>query len=360
MNCISFSRRGLLAGVLSTSALHLLPRYAKAEPATVLAAGAAVVGIVSGVASFFSDARKERVLSQINGKLDAVIRSQSLILAEIADLRLFIEEALSRSFRENAIVRMNAHQDRFEVLSSDKVTSANRGEYIDLQADVSQSAFELGQYDTPAYIAYGAGVAMTLAIHLAVGGTRERHQALKKVFVRAYDRWLDPNNAQSIVAIIASTRSEIERRVAALNGRPRTFTASERRGLCTYTTVTTVNGDFTSGFSVTQSQSHECELPDICDRRPTLCPRALGEEFLGTEEEVSQNLAGLMTSLQATATPLAVPSVETVVPEFIPSGHGVVDEMNRERIAIFQLMNVLSRQEVIKGQMEECRTALAA
>jgi hypothetical protein len=50
---------------------------------------------------------------------------------------------------------------------------------------------------------------------------------------------------------------------------------------------------------------------------------------------------------------------EVTSPQFVPSGIEVVDQMNRERIVILDLMNVLARQVVIKEQMEMCLDALS-
>lgn len=349
---VSLSRRSFVVGVLATSSSMTLRIRAAAafEPMTVLAAGAAVVGIIGGVSGLLSDARKEAVLKEINGKLDAVIRGQEVIIAELQALRLYIDDALFRSFRENTIVRMNAHQDRYEVLIVERISSGNRGEFVDLETAVSQTAFELGQYDTPAYVAFGAGVGMTLALHQAIGLSKERFNKLKAVFKRSYDRWLDPSNPKSIVVLLAATTGEINSRKSALAARPRSYSRTYTRGRCDYESVTTVTGDFDNGFrgSVGERTVY-CEPREPRPCNPRIC--ALIEEFDETERAVSVKLEAVrLTAPDANA------AVE--VPSFVPSGIGEVDEMNRERIAIYELMNIAARQQIIKEQMEKCRDSL--
>jgi hypothetical protein len=349
------SRRSLIHFFVASTSLTLLPVRAKSEPMTVLAASAAVVSIISGVATFLSDSRKEALLREINGKLDAVIRNQEIILSEIRALKLYIDESLYRSFRENTIVRMNAHQDRFEVLITERPNNSNKSEYIDLETSVSQTAFELGQYDTPAYIAFGAGVGMTLALHQVVGLGKDRFKKLKEVFKRPYDRWLDANNTKSIIAIVAATKTEVDQRTKNLNARPRTVKFENTQGRCTYTTVITISGDLTNGFSGVSTTSKTCfDPPDICDRNPRMCPTVLGDEFQSTEMQVTNRLLGYLSILTTSD------AKEVTVPQYIPSGVAPVDEMNKERIAIFELMNLMARQQMIQEHMEKCRSALAA
>jgi hypothetical protein len=326
-----------------------LPALAVA-PLAALTAGAAVVSIISGVAGYISDSKRLKLLNEINGKLDAVIRNQVNILNEIKSLRVYIDQALVGAFREAAIVKMNAHQDRFEVLIVEHPSSKNRDDYINLQTDVEQTAFELGQYDTPAYIAFGAGVGMTLAIHQVLNLGQSRLEKLREVFKRPYDRWLDPANPLGIVAIITATQSEIDRRKKALEARPRSLVISESHDYrCTNTTTLIISGDFNSGYKGQTSTSRQC-VPDPCERTTgRMCPK-----WHEVEHEFTKRLG---TTLGLTIPASADRRIE--IPVFAPSGYGPVDDMNRERIAIYELMTILVSQNMIKQQMEECAKALS-
>jgi hypothetical protein len=358
MTIIYLSRRSLISGLFATTIFPINSIKAfSAEPMTILAASAAVVGIISGVSSILSDKKKESIIHDINIKLEAVIRTQSTIISELKSIKLYIDASLQRAFRENAIVRMNAHQDRYEILATERPSDRNRSEYLDLQASVSQTAFELGQLDVPAFIAFGAGVGMTLAIHQALGLSRARFDKLKEVFRRPYEHWLDSGNANGITATISATQSEIDRRTKELDARPRTVESKQARDGCILTTTTSISGNLQDGFTGSNNTTSRCfDSKDPCARIRNICPTSLEDEFLATENQVASVLQGMFSSSKHIS---ASELTEVTSPQFVPSGIEVVDQMNRERIVILDLMNVLARQVVIKEQMEMCLDALS-
>lgn len=60
------------------------------------------------------------------------------------------------------------------------------------------------------------------------------------------------------------------------------------------------------------------------------------------------------------ATQVAPSATKMTIPTFVPSGNATVDDMNRERIAIFELGNLAAQQDAIQTQMQKCLDALAA
>ena len=163
-----------------------------------------------------------------------------------------------------------------------------------MEEEVSQTTFELGQRDVPAYIAYGAGVAMSLAIQRAVGPPRYSSLQLEKsreVFRRAYDHWLDPANPKGIVMVVTDTNREISARLAKLYERPRTLksvstSGTPATGICTIETVITIAGDVANGFSVGHTESSkECSAPVV--------PCKSWSCFVGLGDELSTLAVGL-------------------------------------------------------------------
>ena len=248
---------------------------------------------------------------------------------------------------------MNALADNYAGLSKEKPDSAHRAEYISFHDRVVEITGSLGRRDTPAYLAHGAGVVISLAIqHLYPAYySRARFEETRAKFKAPYDVWLNPANPQSIVAIISSTKKEVDDRVAALNARPRKVEyRTSPSDECVDTTTVIISGDLTNGFSGKATTNRSCRQERPCPR----CICCMINELATSERNVKGKLLGML----GVAVPLDVNDIP--IPQFTPSGIAVVDEMNHERIAIFEAMNRLARQQVMQDQMEKMRDALAA
>jgi hypothetical protein len=69
----------------------------------------------------------------------------------------------------------------------------------------------------------------------------------------------------------------------------------------------------------------------------------------------------LATLLRADRDPMTVfsaPEGQIVVPPFVPSGYAYIDELNRERIGIFEILLKISQLQVLQEEMEKLRKEL--
>lgn len=334
------------------SQANALKSLALLGPQVVLAAGQAMVDLVNEVAGILARDKELALLNEISGKLDIVLNNQKRILQEIEALKIYVQE----SFRNEVINTMNSLASSYASLSKDRSDKTHRPEYVQFHDRVVEVAGSLGQRDTPAYIAYSAGVTIALTIqHLYPDYfSRSRFEETRKKFKQPYDRWLDSSNPESIVTIISATKKGVGDRVAALNARPRTVVYYTESEGCSITTTVTISGDLNSGFTGRSSTDRYCPVePDPCVKRPAAC--FIGDENVVTERAVRRKLLGLL-GIAVSGHELN----EVPIPVFSPSGIGVVDDMNRERIAIFEAMSRLARQEIMQDQMMKARDALAA
>ena len=358
LQAIPIARRRFLSGLMATSAITTFVPFARAiDPISVIQAGAAIVGIVSEISGMLNAGSRDRVLGEINDKLDVVIRNQVQLIEEIRSLRLYIDEALYAAFRQKTIVELNAHKDRFDILLAEPPTNRTRDDYLALLRDVEQTAFELGQYDIGAVLAFGSGVGMALSLHQILNLGLPRFRLLRAKFKGVYDRWLDPENPKSITRLVAATQSDVEGRRRALDAMPRTYVLGDQwrstggRTSCRFITRLEVLGDFSSGYSGRVSE----EKAQCYTDEPRPCPRCIFKEI----EETDSLLGAKMNALGIRGSSLKFSTIEQPVPVFQPSGYGKVDEFNRERIGIVEQMNRLARQQILKEQMEKIRDYLA-
>ncbi|OHV84143.1 hypothetical protein [Rhizobium sp. LCM 4573] len=336
------TRRNLVIGLLASSAITVIPGRSRAiEPLTILQAGAAVVGIITGILGANSDNEIRKTIAEINEKLDAVVRLQAAILNEIQALKLYITEALFNERKQKTIDELNAQKDRFDILIASPVNNETRPFYQRLVGDVEQTAFELSRYDFSAFVSFGTAVAIDIALYRVLNVDRLRVLNLRKKIKDTYERWLDANNNQSVTSMIRHVELEISGRQQALNSRPRRYEVGRRnvaqgRGGCTEVTWLTVNGDFKSGFSTSISVDFtDCWTDDgpDCGRHPERC-------FIANS-----------------STPLA-PSATVEVPQkhVDATGYPVLDDFNRERNLIIDEMLRLNSLFEIRAQLEELRS----
>jgi len=338
----------IIRGIISQA--NGLKDLALLGPQLVLAAGQAMLDLVRDVAGILDREKELALLNEISGKLDIVLRNQQRILQEIDGLKIFIQESL----RDEVIKNMNSLAERYSGLSKEKPNRTHRDEFVAFHDRVVEVTGSLGQRDTPAYIAHGAGVTISLAIqHLYPEYfSRADFEQTRKNFKLHYDRWLDPSNAESIVTIVSNTKREIDNRTNALNARPRTVVHESYVDECTDTTTIIISGNLKDGFTGRASTERHCHHDKGDDCKPWSC--FIGNENAVAEGEVRKKLLGML------GVAVAGEIKDIPIPQFTPSGIAEVDQMNQERIEIFKIMNRLARQQVMQDQMVSIRDALAA
>ncbi|HEY2452316.1 MAG TPA: hypothetical protein VGI71_06790 [Scandinavium sp.] len=358
MSLLSLSRRQLIIGFAAASAFPTLSFKVRAEPVTltVLAAGAAIVSIISGISGILSDKRKEELLKEINTKLDAIIKNQADIFNEIQSLKIYIDESIFKAIRDNSIIKMSALKDRYEIITSEKLNSANKNDYINLENMVSQTALELGRYDLPAYIAYGTGVSMVLALNQTIGVSRIRLNKVKEVFKRAYDNWLDLKNPYSITSIVKKSQEDLLNARVELEKMPLKIERIEGDDECHRVVTINISGDLTNGFTGTRETSNwKCiKIDDICTRHRAACIYSNPKELNDINKDIGNKIKSMLPTMALDSN---LDNLTT--PEFKPSGINEVDAMNTKRIAIIKGMNLLARQIIIQEQLEQCQSALS-
>ncbi|UEQ85924.1 hypothetical protein [Rhizobium sp. AB2/73] len=339
------TRRFFLTAATSAILLPYLPKRASAiEPLTALQAGAAVVGIIAGIAGLGSDEEFKKKLAEISAKLDQIVRLQQSILSEIQALKLYITEAVVIGRRDTIANALNAQKDRFDILVASPVNRETRPLYDLLISNVEQSAFEISRFDFSAYIPFSTGVAIDLVINRILQVDSARQLVLKTKVHDVYNAWLDAGNPLSVTHLIAQIEDEIRTATAQLNAKGRVVglrsydKAAGRNRVCTWTTTLTVNGDFNTGFSGAISEvMGNCELlpDDRCGPRHPC--------FIGPDFEKSADM-------KATNIPAPIPE---------NSGYALVDEFNHARNQIIDQMHRVANLYDVKSQIEKLRDTFA-
>lgn len=369
------SRRAALRIMFAAGAALCVPGKVKAvEPITVLQAAAAVVGIVAGLSGMASDASLKKGINKILARLDVVIANQELILEELRGLKIYIDEALHRSWREAYARNIASYNDSLDVYFADLdannwvLNKRLREDFEDLSKDCANTTFSIGQMDVWAYPSFATGVIVVLLADRVLRTSPQRVAETKQKFVKYIDQWLSPNSAKSLPAIIAQTSAEITDRTNRLNSRVKTYILSDRRVdaggdgdvYCTERVAEqlTVSGSLEAGYSGavrTIREDRRCRvIRDPC-RNPRFCVTSVDENFAGIEGRIARRIEGSVSVYSLADEPIAVP----VVPGFSPSGYAIVDEFNRERVSIFELMAVNARQKQLQQEMEKMRRALS-
>ena len=360
------TRRAILALGAGMMLLAPLRRANAIEPMTYLQAAAAVVGIVTGIMGAKNDTQVRGLLNSISNKLDTVLANQVVILQEIAALRLFFTDALLASWREAYGRSINAQHDRLKVYIADYLAEKHlpkdlEDDFRTLSSDCLQSTTEIGQLDVGAFPFFGTGVATVLTCERVLKANAARIAELKATFRKYLDHWLDPANPRSIVGCMAKLEREAAAIKADLEQRGRTHLLSESQRhnsdgdvWCTERVRVwlTVSGDLQSGFggSVrTEIDNKKCK-PVRPDRPCRACIELVGSEGIDALMARRSPKGFWTTGLTDSDIP--------VVPGFTPSGYEIVDQFNRGRVAYFELLAALVRQQIVKQQMEALRNQL--
>lgn len=365
-------RRRVLVQMLAALGVGVLPqsRALAIDPITALQAAAAVVGIVAGISGMVSDADLKNRMDEIQQKLDQVIANQGLILDEIKALKVYVDEALEVSWRNAYSRQLVGQRDRLDILLADYVShrrrlSSNlRDEFTVLGGEATQTTVAIGQMDFWAFPSFATGVVTVLLCDLILGHKPARRAETRAVFLKYVETWLNSEGHKSITAQIAQAESEVALRRRRLEERGRTYvvkdeTVRESEGGFDWcevrtTQTLTVRGDFAAGYSGTvreEVKRGRCHHAPICFRRG-LC-------LVSASSEEAQIESLVLRPDWVTANfnePIEVPAV----PGFSPSGYAIVDQFNRERIAIYEAMAALAKQKLLAREIENMRRVMAS
>lgn len=368
------ARREILRAVVASGTALFIPFKAKAiEPLTVLQASAAVVGIVAGLSGMASDASLKKGINKILAQLDVVIANQELLLEELRSLKIYIDEALRRSWREAYARNITSYNDSLDVYFADLdankwvLSKRLREDFEDLSKDCANTTFSIGQMDVWAYPSFATGVIVVLLADRVLRTSPQRVAETNQKFVNYINQWLNPGSSKSLPAIISQTAMEISDRMNKLNSRQKIYVLSDRRvdaggdgdSYCTERVIEqlTVSGSFESGYSgniKTIRDDKRCRvILDPC-RNPRHCFTSIDDNVAGIEGRIARRNDGSISALTLADENITVP----VVPGFTPSGYAVVDEFNRERVSIFELMATNARQKQLQQEMEKMKKAL--
>lgn len=187
-----------------------------------LTAGAAVVGIASGLNSLLSgDSRRikdiQRSLTAISARIDALYLQQAQIIDALVELRVYFKTELRGEFVHALGVRFDAHMDRWQAILAYAATFANSRTREDLRVlrrDLVQTGGELFGYGPASYQAAFAASAILQAsyeLERALTGNSGRRQlraeerAALVQLVPRYEKWLAEDNPEGLPATIRRT-----------------------------------------------------------------------------------------------------------------------------------------------------------
>ena len=362
-----WSRRKFIVAVGALAGSYGLADSASAiEPITCLQAAAAMVSIVSGIAGMASDAKLRDGIDEIIAKLDLVVANQEAILADLKALRLYIDEALLRSWRDAYARNIVSDNDLLDVYLTDlsragwMLDNRLRDDFEDLSRDANTVSLNIGQMDPWAFPSFCTGAAVVLVCERILKASPDRVRKVKEKYREVISKWIDANNPRSISREITKTADEIKTRTDALNARARSYVIRSNRvsdggnadtGGCSVlvTETLTVSGTFDTGYTGAISRTES-------DRRCRPPRRHIPSSVLIDKAElnIEARIASRNPRIAATGISTNIP----VVPGFTPSGYDIVDTFNRERIAIYELMAVHVRQQELASEMERMRKAL--
>lgn len=349
------SRRQLLMFATSLLAGTSIPRTARAVgPATYIEAAEAVVNIISGIAGLFGNTDLRDAMKQILATIEGVLAQQQRIIADLASLRLHIDEALFTSWQAayaRSIVSYNQQLANYtaDLNSSNwRIGDRLREDLEALSRDAGTATLSIGQMDPWAFQSFGIGVSIVLTADKILGTSTQRTTETKKGFRNCIDRWLDSGNPKSIVSEQSQMSTLIGKLTSDLSSRSRTYvTRNQRVDDGEYwwieRDILTVNGSIEGGFTGQQRTEQGNRNRHNCNHGGCKVDRPLTSE----------------NKLSAAAPKADGPQTTIVVPGFNPSGWDIVDGFNKARIQIFDAMAARERQQILQATMAQAKTALA-
>lgn len=297
-----------------------------------------------------------------------------LILDSIRELRVYIDEASRRSWRDAYARSITSYNDQLDIYFADLIGAKwvldqrLRTDFEDLSKDCANTTFSIGQMDVWAYPSFATGVIVVTLADRILKTPPARVAETKLKFKGYVDKWLDPASPASLPRLITTTDADVAGRTAVLANRTRGYVLADRRvdagsdgdTSCTERVVDTltVSGSLEAGFTGAMSTSRSekrCRVIHDGCHNPRICMTATDPNVAGIESRVARRAAGSNSILTLSDNPLPIP----VVPGFTPSGYEIVDQFNRERVAIYELMAASARQKQLQVEMEKMRTALS-
>lgn len=247
-------RRTALSFLASAAVAALLPTKLRAEPITIGAAVSAAVTIAGAIQKAKNTSQLNAALSEISGKLDALIIGQRQIIDEIYRLRLFISDELFTRFRTGNEYELRSLKDRFDFLFAGPFNSRTRAEFNRLASDIQDRTNTLGQYDFGAFVSFLTGVSMALAIRKRLGTPDAQMKVLNKSFRAKLEGWLDANNDRGVTVALMRATSEVAHARAAMDQFPKSIVIDRKRTGsrfrdCLRTTTLNLSGGSDSPFT---------------------------------------------------------------------------------------------------------------
>ncbi|WLG46411.1 hypothetical protein [Pseudomonas sp. FP1740] len=335
------------------------------EVAVALGVAAAVVGIVSGIAGFISQAELNRKINEINDKLDTIIANQVAIISELKSLGLHMEVIADQSWEKSYGRSLQSRWEQLEMyLAKDAsidpaAIRTTSEEYRELAFYCFNETLNLGQMGVAGFVSYVAGMSICFICYNK-RSDKDSSVSAARSFLDQVNNWLAPENSKSITSLVEQTEELIKTKKADLDSRPRDYHVDttvlewspDIEEHCTqekYTFIT-VDGDFDSGYTgrVRYEYGKEhCRIHVIREPRGSRSLK-LKDFHKGYSLDV---VSGIVYEL---ADNVSVP----IIPVFNQSEYTQVNTFNSDRIAIYQVMANLAQQKVLQSALMGVRDTL--
>lgn len=335
------------------------------EVAAALGVAAAVVGIVSGISGFFSQAELNKKINEIDDKLDAIIAGQVVIINELKSLGLHMEVVADQSWEKSYGRSLQSRWEQLEMYlaKDDSVDPAavktTAEEYRELAFFCFNETVNLGQMGVAGFVSYAAGMAICFICYNK-RSDKDSSISAARSFLDQINNWLSPDSSKSIVSLVSQTESLIKTNRADLDSRPRdyhvdttvSYWSPDFEESCSqekYKYIT-VDGDFDNGYTGRVRYEYGREQ---CRFRPTREPH--GSQLInlrGFHKGYSLDIvSGTVYELTAD---VSVP----IIPVFNQSEYSQVNTFNADRVAIYQLMTDCAQQKILQAALTDVRDTL--
>ena len=350
----SLPRRQFMFSAVALAAALALPRTARAEPMTALAAAAAIATIVGTIAGIASGIDTSKKLAEINARLDSIIATQEAILGELRNMRAYFDEALFANWKTINENTIQVQFYRFAARVDNPLTPGVSDELTQIIRDLENPAFSLAtHFGLAAYVSFASALSLELLVYRKLRKPRQEIVNLARAYASVLRlKWLNKKDPTSIYALITATTAEISRRIVELNRRSRKFYAGSRQerdgDYCWTPHAIYVNivGTFENGFTAqnTDEAGQKSCYRDPC-HNPRVCLKAPSLEELDAQQFATAGRA---------ADALVLPEV----PPFVASGNSFLDSFLEERTNILVRRRDLVAYEFLREAMENMTTRL--
>ncbi|AFO49732.1 MULTISPECIES: hypothetical protein [Pseudomonas] len=335
------------------------------EVAAALGVAAAVVGIVTGISGFFSQAELNKKINEINDKLDAIIAGQVAIINELKNLGLHIEVVADQSWEKSYGRSLQSRWEQLEMyLAKDEsldpaAIKTTAEEYRELAFFCFNETVNLGQMGVAGFVSYVAGMTICFICYNK-RSDKDSSISAARSFLDQINNWLSPDNNKSIVCLVSQTEDLIKTKRADLDDRPRdyhvdttvSYWSPDIEEHCSqekYKYIT-VDGDFDNGYTGRVRYEYGKER---CRFRPIREPH--GSQFMSLRDfHKGYSLDIVSGTVYELEGDVSVP----IIPIFNQSEYAQVNTFNTDRIAIYQLMANLAQQKILQAALTDVRDTL--